>query len=326
MPCYHPLRMYRTNNRGPSGKYLYTFDARRGFVDQYVDVPCGKCIGCRLERSRQWAVRGIHELKYHDNACFITLTYNDENLPENGTLVPEHLTLFWKRLRKEIAPIKIKYIACGEYGDNLGRPHYHAIIYGYDFPDREPLRLTQSGFQSYESAQLSRLWPYGFSNIGGVTFESIAYVARYCLKKVNGDGALEHYGSFVDDSGAVCFTKYPEFARYSRGIGENWCKDFADDILRSGNRVLVNDHLVGIPRYYKKKIDELSDLDQRRLHKNSLRARKIMTVAQERDPRPLPDVLATAEEIKHIQLQRLPRPLDETLQNSSYVEFIKEQK
>lgn len=324
MPCYHPMRMYRTQERGPSGKYLYTFDARAGFVDQYVDVPCGKCIGCRLERSRQWAVRGVHELKYHETACFITLTYNEENLPENGSLVPEHLTLFWKRLRKEISPVKIKYIACGEYGDNLGRPHYHAIIYGYDFPDRQPFKLTQSGFQSYVSVTLSRLWPYGFSNIGGVTFESIAYVARYCLKKVNGDDALAYYGGVVDDSGSVVYTKHPEFARYSRGIGENWCTDFADDVLRSGNRVLVNGHLTNIPRYYKKKISEMSDLNQRRIEKNSLRTRKIMSVAQERDERPLPDVLAVAEEVKTLQLKRLPRPLDENLQKPYYVEFDSE--
>lgn len=193
MPCYHPLRL----------------ESERGLVRV---VPCGQCIGCRLERSRQWAVRLVHESKLHEKSCFVTLTYAPEHLPPGGTLVPEDLRLFIKRVRHWALPGRVRFFACGEYGDALGRPHYHALLFGVWFS--EGALLGGEGAASYwRSDQLSGLWSKGHASFGRVTFESAAYVARYVLKKVTGAGAPAHYGDRV-----------PEFVRMSRrpGIGQGF--------------------------------------------------------------------------------------------------------
>jgi hypothetical protein len=128
MACTRPLNAYQM----PSGKIFFT--PSRGA--KFIQLPCGQCIGCRLAHSRDWATRCVHEAHMHDHNCFITLTYSPENLPEGGTLVRKHFTDFMKRLRKALAvdDISIRFFGCGEYGSKLERPHYHAIIFGYDFP------------------------------------------------------------------------------------------------------------------------------------------------------------------------------------------------
>ena len=148
-------------------------------------IPCGKCIGCRLAHSRQWAVRCVHEASLHERNCFLTLTFDDAHLPVSGSVSVRDVQLFLKRLRKALSyqNIKIRFFACGEYGDKNLRPHYHLILFNYDFSDdRQLLRQTPYG-PLYISDFLFRLWPYGFHTIGNVTFKSCAYVARYVTKK-----------------------------------------------------------------------------------------------------------------------------------------------
>jgi len=155
MPCYHPISLTRKN-------------AKRGFMT----VPCGRCIGCRLERSRQWALRCMHELEFHKCNSFVTLTYRDNDLPMGNmeaTLVPDDLMLFWKRLRKEYGN-GIRYFACGEYGERTRRPHYHACIFGVDFKDRKVFS-TKGDFTLYTSDTLDSIWGYGHCIIGDVSFE-----------------------------------------------------------------------------------------------------------------------------------------------------------
>src|SRR4051794_29862641 len=102
MPCFRPLKGYRARVTNPdTGKRSIVFNARKGFNDLPVDLPCGQCIGCRLERSRQWAIRCSHEAKLHEENCFITLTYAPEHLPPGGTLVVKDFQDFMKRLRFE---------------------------------------------------------------------------------------------------------------------------------------------------------------------------------------------------------------------------------
>jgi len=86
MPCYYPIKGYKSKKREPSGKRKIVFYAHQGLVDMPVTIPCGRCVGCRLERSRQWAMRCMHEASLHEENIFITLTYNPENLPEGNTL------------------------------------------------------------------------------------------------------------------------------------------------------------------------------------------------------------------------------------------------
>lgn len=217
MPCYSPLDAWRPFNsdrkleKGTGSKKLvFVSSSRCAQVKPDLKVPCGQCVGCRLERSRQWAVRCVHESKLHAENCFITLTYdskkappldveNDQKLPSDISLYYRDFQLFMKRLRKRFPEKKIRFYMCGEYGENFGRPHFHACIFGHNFDDLVHWQ-TRNKVPLYRSKTLEELWPYGYSSVGTVTFESAAYVARYIMKKVTGEAAELHYtfrcGSF----------------------------------------------------------------------------------------------------------------------------------
>ncbi|AXH74125.1 MAG: replication initiator protein [Microviridae sp.] len=191
MPCFKPLDAWRDPSN-PSGKLIFSYNAKRcGSPAPDLKVPCGQCVGCRLERSRQWAIRCVHEASLHKKNCFITLTYNDEHLPENSSLDYRVFQLFMKRLRKKYGD-NIRFYMCGEYGENFGRPHFHACLFNHDFSDKK-LWKTVNKMPLFRSAELEELWPFGFSSIGSVTFESAAYVARYIMKKITGEAAEKHY-------------------------------------------------------------------------------------------------------------------------------------
>ena len=158
MACYRPLRAYALRNA--EGKMQVSFKRKIGY--EPIWLPCGQCIGCRLERSRQWAMRCMHEAQMYDRNCFVTLTYDDEHLPPNGSLNKRDFQLFMKRLRKRYGS-GIRYYQCGEYGELLGRPHHHAILFNFDFDDKV-LWSVRDGVRLYRSASLEQLWPHGYSN------------------------------------------------------------------------------------------------------------------------------------------------------------------
>lgn len=167
----------------------------------------------------------MHESAYHKASTFVTLTYSDDNLPKDGLLVKKHFQDWLKRLRKAIAPRKIKYFACGEYGDTFNRPHYHAIIFGLSQTDLDIVRKT---------------WPLGFVKLGTVTKASARYVSKYLYKQQSVDS----------DS----FKKAPPFKLQSAGLGLQYALDNQDKIkkdlyVRSGKSK------VAVPRYYRKKLD-----------------------------------------------------------------------
>lgn len=179
MTCYSPLHGFK----GPEtaeGRSRILFKAPAG--SERLDVPCGKCIGCRLDYSRGWAIRCMHEASLYENNCFVTLTYDDEHLPKDGNLHIEDFQKFVKRLRKEAFHDGIRYFHAGEYGGDLGRPHFHAILFNCDFADKVHAS-SRRGNRLYASEALSALWPFGFHSIGDVTLASASYVARYCMKK-----------------------------------------------------------------------------------------------------------------------------------------------
>ena len=201
MPCYHPLTGYRTAN----GSVVFTELKRHGTTES-ITVKCGQCHGCRLERSRQWAMRCVHESYLYKNNCFITLTYNDENVPHRGQLHYPHFVAFMKRLRKHQQGIR--FYMGGEYGSINWRPHYHAILFNWDWKDREYYKTTGSGEKIYISQQLEKLWPHGYSSTANATFESAAYIARYCMQKRTGKDAENWYRRY-DEEGEYQLT--PEF-------------------------------------------------------------------------------------------------------------------
>lgn len=235
MPCYSPLKAYRDD----SGALFFWHKAG---TDASLMVPCGQCVGCRLERSRQWAARCMNEASLHSENCFITLTYKDAP----PSLCYRDFQLFMKRLRK-VFP-KVRFYMCGEYGENFERPHYHACLFGMNFPDR-----VKFGRKLYRSALLERLWPHGFSSIGDVTFESAAYVARYIMKKVTGDLADEHYSYGVDPDTGEILRREPEFCHMSLkpGIGAAWLHRYVSDVYPDG-KMVVRGSESSPPRYYDK--------------------------------------------------------------------------
>lgn len=183
-------------------------------------------------------MRCVHEASLHEDNCFITLTYSPEYLPPDGSLRKKDFQLFIKNLRKKIAPKKVRYYHCGEYGDNTNRPHYHAILFGINFNDWVYLFDSPSGSPIYTSPTLEKIWKKGFVTIGTVTFESAAYIARYCMKKINGRLAdkiddktgLKPYERYNDYTGEITEV-LPEYSTMSRrpGIGRNWISRYTTD-------------------------------------------------------------------------------------------------
>lgn len=223
-----------------------------------MHVPCGQCIGCRLDHSRQWALRCLHEAKEHESNCFLTLTYDDDHLPLDHSLNKTHFQSFMKHLRHAVSPTKIRFFHCGEYGEKLSRPHYHALIFGYDFPDK--VLLKQGKNPLYTSPELSKIWKRGFSTIGEVTFDSAAYVARYATKKINGKGKTDHYW-YDDRETGETFPLQQEYITMSRnpGIGDNWYEKYKADVFPSDMVVTLRDgksYINSAPRYYAEKYKE----------------------------------------------------------------------
>lgn len=262
MVCYKPIKGYYTKERTKTGKYAFTTNMALAQVDRKLDIPCGQCLGCRLDRAKMWAVRCVHEASLHKQNCFITLTFNEKFY--QPSLDKRTFQLFLKRLRRAHPHIKIRFFHCAEYGEELSRPHHHAILFGFDFDDKELFDI-RDGVKLYRSKTLESLWTdpttkesYGFSTVGHVTYESASYVARYCLKKINGKKAQEHYLSCNLDTGE-CDSLLPEHITMSRrpGIARAWIDKFSNDIY-SQDFVQLNERIkCKTPKYYDKIFDTL---------------------------------------------------------------------
>lgn len=259
MTCYHPLLAYRNE-----GKIVFNkpFAFAKGF-----NLPCGQCIGCRLKYSQEWAVRLMHENQMHEKSCFITLTMNDEYLQSRDnpySLDKSEFQRFMKRLRKRYGN-EIRYFHCGEYGEKNNRPHYHAIIFGMDFEDKELFHVREE-IRLYISQNLAELWPYGFVTIGEVTMESCAYVARYVTKKIKGKDAEKHYIRWDPLTGEGIPIQ-PEYATMSRkpGIGKTWFDKYKSDVFPH-DYVVIKKHKIRPPRFYDNQLteEELTQLKNKR--------------------------------------------------------------
>lgn len=253
--------------------------AERGKIRRALVLPCGQCIGCRLERSRQWAVRCLHEQQSHSQNCFVTLTYDEDHVPVG--LRYRDFQLFMKRLRK-VFPCA-RFYMCGEYGEQFRRPHFHACLFGVDFADKVLFRRgSHAGLNLYTSAVLSRIWTDGFASVGQLSFESAAYVARYVMKKVTGDRAEAHYAKLDLATGEIV-PIVPEFNRMSLkpGIGAAWLAKYTTDVFPR-DYVVVNGVKCKPPRYYDKQLTVL-DYESSELV-SVLRYARSMEVIQDNSP------------------------------------------
>lgn len=257
MPCYHPLDAWiHRYKKTDSGKNLLLFNYNTKFCSQPtpdMQVPCGRCVGCRLAKSREWAARAVHEASLYWDNCWLTLTLNDEYMysrPNPYSLQAgqySEVTKFLKRLRKKYGS-GIRYLYCGEYGETCffcnksekfcscgnyypwrGRPHYHMCLFNHDFSDKRFFKSI-NGSNHYNSDELDALWTdpdtgiyMGHATISDLTADSAAYTARYAMKKITGDKSLEedpvtglrHYQRLSPDGEIVDIL--PEFIKMSSG-------------------------------------------------------------------------------------------------------------
>lgn len=261
MSCDYPLQARQTFD----GSVFFGAELKRhGDPYRVIELPCGRCAGCRLERSRQWAMRCVHESKMWKENCFVTLTYDDEHIPKDRGLCYKDFQLFMKKLRNKTSVFrppggklirtskKVRFYMCGEYGERNGRPHYHACLFGLDFPDKIFLQFGKNDSRIYESKILTDLWGKGRCTVGSVTFESAGYVARYVMKKITGDAATMHYGEVDKETGEIV-GRTPEFNHMSLkpGIGSSWIKKYWRDVFPQC-KCVVDGVEVFPPKYYVK--------------------------------------------------------------------------
>lgn len=343
MACYHPLKGFivGTTDNGKkdikvcsyntdflfkeygNSKIEFLSGIEKGFLsgkgtiyDEWIQIPCGQCVGCRLEHSRQWAVRCMCESEYHEHNYFITLTYDEENVPrstyvdENGefqeslTLVKKDLQDFNKRLRSDLeynGKDGFRFFACGEYGSASARPHYHMIAFGLELDDLQ-LWSNNKGVSLYNSPFLSKKWGKGHVVVGSVTFESCAYVSRYIMKKHKGQSA-----HIYDD-----FNIVPEFIVMSRkpGIGKDYFSDNFEDIYSHDKIVLPDGKLSKPPRYFDNLMNEIDEelMADIKLNRTDIAERLNIYKQQITDADYLMQ-LQFAENNKIDQISKLVRPL-----------------
>ncbi len=246
MSCNDPLVGWKSKVRNENGKRSIMFNVREGLADMPVSIPCGRCTGCQLGKSRDWAVRCAHEAQMHEANVFITLTYDKQNVPREGeveTLRPRDFVLFMKKLRKEKGS-GLRFLQCGEYGD-LGRPHHHCLLFNCDFGDKYIWSRRHYG-PVYRSEALEKLWGMGFAEIGEVNFESAGYVARYTMKKI---------GSDFDQFGRARVPSYMTMSRRP-GIGAGWYEKFKSDVFPRDQVVIRGGRVVRPPRFYDDRLEK----------------------------------------------------------------------
>ena len=289
------------------------FNKDHGYIDMPQTVPCGKCIDCKLDLSRQWAIRILHEAQFSKPTCYITLTYAPEFLPLGGTLLLEDWRYFIKKLRRKTNP-NIRYYHSGEYGEAtiannyLARPHYHAILFNINFNDLVHFK-TINKIPLYTSKELTKIWGKGHASVGNVTMQSAAYVARYIMKKQYPSklstaqaAYVENYERINTDTGEIHNVK-PEYSTMSRNIGIEWFKQFKMDIYNK-DYLTYKGEKFRPPKYY----DRLY-ADHNPIHMEEIKAKRQRNA--DKNPNNTIARLRVRQKIKTLQTAKLIRSLSE---------------
>lgn len=323
MSCYHPLpaiyeygysqdckRVKVCSRNNPPAPYIHP---STGELVEPMQIPCGKCIGCRLDYSRAWADRlTMESLDYpKDKVWFLTLTYDDDHLPspspivQVSSLVPRDLELFMKRLRERWCRVygasHIRFYGAGEYGSTTFRPHYHLILYGLELYDLVFHSANFDGDPLYSSSELDEVWGNGFTLVAPFSWNTAAYTARYVVKKLKGPNAMNYYKS----AGLV-----PEFVRMSRrpGIGSRFLNVNLERLSQNDYVQLPDGKSCVLPKYALRLLDKKDPLARDRIRKQRMEARENV----ERELKRLTDLssdsyLKLQEENKLIAIKKLQR-------------------
>lgn len=238
MRCISP----RTVGFYADGKTICWSQKKRSKEFATFQLPCSKCIQCRLSYARDAAVRCVHEAEMHSENCFITLTYSDEHL-KSEKLVYEDFQKFMKKLRFANPNKQIGVFVTGEYGDKRKRPHWHACLFGFRPNDAQFLRTNERGDEIFSSESLEKIWGFGLVEFGDVTIDSAGYCARYAAKKlVHGSDADSKFN--------------PIHKRSSKNaIGKKWLEKYWRQTFAHGFCIIDSKSgpvKVSIPRYYEK--------------------------------------------------------------------------
>lgn len=221
-------------------------------IGEVVEVGCGRCLYCRIQRRREWTLRLMHEAEHHKFKWFLTLTFKENPV----TIRKRDLQLFMKRLRKQIKE-PLKYYAVGEYGEQNERPHYHLILFGGSPEDLKVYRQWFGPKMKLRSEVLEKAWPYGWVDVGSVSEHSIRYVAGYVHKKLYGPDA---YPEGIE----------PPFALMSKNLGVSYFLERIDEVKEAGG-LFQRGKAVGFPRAYLKRI-------QKEIHKGNLEFGTILPI------------------------------------------------
>lgn len=275
------------------------------------EVACGQCNDCRIEKAREWATRAMHEAQMHPKNCFITLTYNNEHVPKDGSLRLEEWQAFAQRLRKAQGPFR--YMHVGEYGEENRRPHYHALIFGLDFSEDRAIWTEDeaTGRRYYRSPLLAKLWPKGFHDVQDMSREAANYVSQYAVKKIMGTSVeaderrSERYGRYDPQTGEYWEVAEETWTMSNRpGIGEAWFKKYHTDLFPADHCV-VKGKEQRVPRYYTKLL-KIADSDLHARVKDKRRARAKERAAENTPARRKDRAAITARKIS----ARTARKLD----------------
>jgi len=262
MTCYYPKTAYDIGERTAAGKRKLVFKKpampKWREVEQ-IQLPCGRCVGCQQDTADGWAVRCVHESRYHDHTYFVTLTYNDECLPHDMSLNNRDYQTFLKRLRYHAPQCDIRYLLAGEYGGRTQRPHFHLILFGVPLHGRS-VGKSEAGFDMYVDPALEECWGQGFANFGEFNIGTARYVAKYLNKKKYGDEAervdphtgLKHYERINWVTGEITEVM-PEFIRASKNpaLGLRWFEKYGlQDVYLSGDFIMLDGLRFKAPRYY----------------------------------------------------------------------------
>lgn len=272
MPCYYPQTVWRAKEPNPSGKHSLVFNKAKGLADTEMQLPCYKCMGCRIDRRKQITNRAVHEASLHEKNCFPTFTYHDEYLPPNRSIFKKEAQLLIKRLRHAIKPHSVRYYLSGEYGDkritnpinpftgtnDIGRPHYHALLFGWKPDDLVPYGTSNNGTDTtYTSEFLTRIWNKGHVIIGNVNRESAGYCTSYVSKKLGGEEFDDNY-KILDPSTGEVYLREREFQLQSTkpGIGGDFFLKHWRDFLKG--YFTDKGKKYPVPRYYEKLLEKMA--------------------------------------------------------------------